>query len=136
MPKPVLDASALLAYLNAESGADAVEEALGSGARVGIVNWAEVLSKVAEKGGDPGVLEDRLERAGVLGQALEVMTMTRQDALTVGKLRPLTEDAGLSLADRSCLALTIRLGVPALTTDRDWAELDAEALGAEVRLIR
>lgn len=122
--------------MNAERGADAVEEALGSGARVGIVNWAEVLSKVAEKGGDPGVLEDRLERTGVLGQTLEVMPVTRQDALTVGKLRPLTKDAGLSLADRSCLALAIRLGVPTLTTDRNWKEIGTETLGVEVNLIR
>ena len=136
MSEPVLDASAVLAYLNAERGADAVEEALGSGARVGIVNWAEVLSKVAEKGGDPGVLEDRLERTGVLGQTLEVMPVTRQDALTVGKLRPLTKDAGLSLADRSCLALAIRLGVPTLTTDRNWKEICTETLGVEVNLIR
>jgi ribonuclease VapC len=134
--EPVLDASALLAYLNAEPGADAVEEALGTGARVGVVNWAEVLSKVAERGGDPAALEDRLERAGILGQALEVISLTREDALTVGKLRPLTTEAGLSLADRSCLALAIRLAVPALSTDRDWGELDAEALGIEVRLIR
>jgi PIN domain nuclease of toxin-antitoxin system len=34
----VLDASALLAYLNDETEAEVVEEALGSGAYVGVVN--------------------------------------------------------------------------------------------------
>lgn len=124
MSEVVLDASALLAYLNEEPGAEAVEEALGFGARVGAVNWAEVLSKVAEKGGDPGLLEDRLERSGVLSQTLEVVPLTREDALTIGELRPLTKEAGLSLADRACLALAIRLSLPALTTDRVWKDLD------------
>lgn len=136
MNEPVLDASALLAYLNAEPGADTVEEALGAGARVGAVNWAEVLSKVAEKSGAPEALEDQLERSGILGQALKVVPLTQEDALIVGKLRPRTKDAGLSLADRACLALAIRLSVPALTTDQAWAALDAEALGVEVRLVR
>ena len=139
MSEAVLDASALLAYLNDEPGAEAVEEALSSGARVGAVNWAEVLSKVAEKGGDPGLLEDRLERSGVLGQALRVMPLTREDALIIGELRPLTKEAGLSLADRACLALAIRLSLPALTTDRAWKNLDKDAKAprdVEVRLIR
>ncbi len=116
----VLDASALLAYLNEESGADAVEEALGSGARVGVVNWAEVLSKVAEKGADPAALEDALRSRGVLGQALTVEPLTREDALTIATLRPLTREAGLSLADRACLALAIRLELSALTADHAW----------------
>ena len=100
MNEPVLDASALLAYLNAaEPGAKIVEEALGEGVRVGAVNWAEVLSKGAEKGAAPEALEGNLERSGILGQALKVVPLTREDALTVGKLRPRTKDAGLSLAD-------------------------------------
>ena len=139
MSETVLDASALLAYLNEESGAEAVEESLVSGARVGTVNWAEVLSKVTEKGGDPGLLEDRLERSGVLGQTLLVVPLTREDALTIGKLRPLTKEAGLSLADRACLALAIRLSLPALTTDRVWKDLakDAKVLrDVKVRLIQ
>ena len=38
-----------------------------------------------------------------------------------------------SLADRACLALAMRLGLPALTTDRAWAELD---LPVEVVVLR
>lgn len=139
MSKAVLDASALLAYLNEETGAEIVEEALGVGARVSIVNWAEILSKVAEKGGEPGILEDRLERSGILGQVLEVVPLTREDAMTVGKLRPLTKNTGLSLADRACLALAIRSSLPALTTDTSWKNLDRDKglLGSiEVCLIR
>jgi PIN domain nuclease of toxin-antitoxin system len=55
------------------------------------------------------------------------------DHLVAGCLAPTTKPQGLSLADRTCLALAARLGVPALTTDSAWA--DAE-VAAEVKLIR
>jgi PIN domain nuclease of toxin-antitoxin system len=44
-----------------------------------------------------------------------------------------TEPQGLSLADRACLVLAARLGVPALTSDGAWADADVEA---EVVLVR
>lgn len=47
-PASVLDASALMAILHAEDGASVVIEAIGEGAAVSVVNWAEVLSKLAE----------------------------------------------------------------------------------------
>ncbi|MBA2515401.1 MAG: hypothetical protein H0V26_13925 [Solirubrobacterales bacterium] len=40
---------------------------------------------------------------------------------------------GLSLADRCCLALAHRLGLPILTANRAWATID---VGVEVQLIR
>lgn len=135
MSEWVLDASALLAYLNAESGAEIVEDALGTGACVGVVNWAEVLSKTAEEGGDPEALESRLAGMGLLGQTLEVMGFSREEALDVGRLRPLTRNLGLSLGDRACLALARRLSLPVLTADRTWRELP-DALGVRARLIR
>ena len=49
----VLDASALLAYLQDESGAEVVEEALARGSAMSAANWAEVLSKLAEAGQKP-----------------------------------------------------------------------------------
>jgi len=46
-PASALDASALMAVLHAENGASVVIEAIGEGAAVSVVNWAEVLSKLA-----------------------------------------------------------------------------------------
>ncbi len=129
----VLDASALLCYLNAEDGAEVVQEALGEGAWIGMVNWAEVLSKTAEEGGDPEVLESRLTDMGLLGGVLRVAPFMRDEALTIGRLRPLTRDKGLSLGDRACLALGLRLELPIYTADRTWEGLD---VGADVRLVR
>jgi PIN domain nuclease of toxin-antitoxin system len=52
-PNCVLDASALLAFLRDEPGAEVVERALEAGAAIRAANWAEVLSKAAEVGEDP-----------------------------------------------------------------------------------
>jgi ribonuclease VapC len=129
----VLDASALLAYLNEESGAEAVEQALPNGAYISAVNWAEVLSKVAESGGEPEVLISDLEVCGLLGQTLKVLPLLPEDGPAIACLRPLTKALGLSLGDRACLALGLRLGLPVLTTDREWQKL---TLSVEVRVVR
>lgn len=47
----VLDASALLAYLQGEAGSDVVEERLSAGARCAAANWSEVAQKVIAAGG-------------------------------------------------------------------------------------
>jgi PIN domain nuclease of toxin-antitoxin system len=129
----VLDASALLAYLHEEPGAEAVEQALAGGAWIGAANWAEVLSKVAVSGGEPEALIGALEARGILGQALEVLPLLPEDGLTMARLRPSTKALGLSLGDRACLALGLRLGRPILTTDQAWGKL---ALPVDVRVVR
>jgi len=101
----VLDASALLAYLRDEPGAQAVADAIAGGAAICAVNLAEVFSRAADRGADPSSLADELTRRGLLGGALVVEDFTATDAIEVARLRPLTGQAGLSLADRACLAL-------------------------------
>jgi ribonuclease VapC len=132
-PASVLDASALLAVLNDEQGAGVVTEAIARGSAVSIVNWAEVLSKVAERGMDPESAAAELRRAEGSRRALTVEPLTAADCIEVARLRLLTRRQGLSLGDRACLVLATRLGVPALTTDRAWDETDVDA---EVQIIR
>jgi ribonuclease VapC len=129
----VLDVSAFLAYLRNEAGASAVEAALLQGAFISVINWAEVLSKVADLGNDPQALMQSLETQGLLGRDLEIIAMTPMDAVAIALLRPLTKSMGLSLGDRACIALGQRLGLPILTGDRVWAGL---SLSTEIRLIR
>jgi ribonuclease VapC len=129
----VLDASALLALLKGEPGAERVAEALERGAYLSAVNLAEVLSKLADWGEDPAEAQARMAQVGLLGAAVEVLPFTGEDALEVARLRALTRAYGLSFGDRACLALAQRLGLPALTAERAWAELD---LGIPVEVLR
>jgi len=122
-----------MAVLHAEDGASLVIEAIGEGAAVSVINWAEVLSKLAEAGKDPEVAAAELRRAEGSRRALSIEPLTAADCVAVARLRPVTRRQGLSLADRACLALAERLDVPALTADRKWLEAD---IAAKVRLIR
>jgi PIN domain nuclease of toxin-antitoxin system len=132
-PTSVLDASALLAYLNDEAGAQLVEEALARGSAVSAVNLAEVMGKLTEVGKEPDEVNDELHRRGFLGGTLVACPLTADDAVVIGKLYRRTKTHGLSLGDRACLALALRLGVPVLTTDRVWSRLK---IGVRVELIR
>lgn len=124
----VLDASALLALLHDEPGAEEAEPLLER-AVISAVNWSEVAQKSLERGVELAGLRDDLE---VLG--LTIAPFAVEDAEAAAVLRGLTVGLGLSLADRACLALAGRLGIPALTTDRKWAGLEIEAVS--VRLLR
>jgi ribonuclease VapC len=129
----VLDASALLAYLRDEPGAEVVGDAIAVGTAISTVNLGEVLGRAAESGEDPARLADRMRDRGLLEGALSVEPFTVEDAVEVARLRPLTREQGLSLGDRACVALALRLGVRALTADAAWSRLD---LGVELRQIR
>lgn len=132
-PAAVLDASALLAHLNDEDGASAVREAMKGGAAISVANWAEVLSKLAERGEDPGVAAAEMRGAELVDKVVSVEPITDDDCIEIARLRPVTKALGLSLADRAGLVLAQRLGVPILTTDGEWAKAKTKA---EVRLIR
>jgi ribonuclease VapC len=122
-----------MAHLNDEAGANVVRHALDERAAISSFNWAEVLTKVAERGGDPELLSAELSAAGLVGDALVIEGATEGDCVEIARLRPLTIGLGLSLADRACLALAARLGVPALTADRVWANADVDV---DVQVIR
>lgn len=130
MSELVWDSSALLAVLNREPGWENLAENLSEGA-ISAVNLAEVVGKLAERGMPR---EEILEVLAAL--LLEVHSFDADDAVLTGLLRPGTRDLGLSLGDRSCLALGSRLGRPVVTTDRAWAEVEEEEEGIEVRLAR
>jgi len=119
----VLDASALLAYLNDEAGAEVVEDSLVKGAAISAVNLAEVLSKLADAGEDPQDVSDNLKRRGLLGGRLVVSPLDSDDAVVIAGLHRTTRAHGLSLGDRACLGLALRLRVPAVTADRAWSRL-------------
>ncbi|MBI2872580.1 MAG: type II toxin-antitoxin system VapC family toxin [Chloroflexi bacterium] len=112
MPEAVLDASALLALLNAEPGAEVVAAALPQAA-ISAVNLSEVVAKLADAGMPEAAVREALQ-----GLALDVVPFDTDQAYEAGLLRSSTRGVGLSLGDRACLGLARRLNVPALTADR------------------
>ena len=123
----VLDASAVIALLRREKGADVVASAI-PGAVISTVNLSEVAAWLSDSGA-----EEREIRLTLDGLDLEFNMFDGDAAFAAGGLRRATRQKGLSFGDRACLALADRLALPALTADRSWAELD---IGVEVVLIR
>jgi len=109
----VVDASALLAYLQGEDGSALVETALEAGGVCGAANWSEVAQKVRGHGRDWA-----LSRSLLLSYGLVIEPVTVEDAERAA--RSWRSAQGRSLADRLCLALGDRLDVPILTADRAW----------------
>ena len=130
MSSSVLDASAALAYLQGEAGADRVAEALAAGALLSVVNLAEVMTKLAADG-----LSEEGVRGSLQVLRAETAVFEEADAVSTGLLRPVTRPLGLSLGDRACVALALKSGLPVLTTDRAWAGIGS-LLDVEVELIR
>jgi ribonuclease VapC len=126
MTDVVLDASAVLALIQAEPGGPIVEARL-DGARLSAVNLAEVAQRLNDQ------WPDDLVTTVLAKFPCEVIDFNGPLALRAGLLRRVTKARGLSLGDRACLALAERDGLAVLTGDRAWAELD---LGVEVVLIR
>jgi PIN domain nuclease of toxin-antitoxin system len=125
--KYVLDASAVLALLDAEPGASKVAAVLMDSA-IGTVNLAEVHTKLAERG-----QAGRQALAQILSVMEEIVPYTEAHAAITGSLRASTMHLGLSLGDRACLALGIALDVEIYTADRLWAQLN---LPCSIHLIR
>jgi ribonuclease VapC len=128
MNEVVLDASAILAYIQEERGAENLTKEILDHAVVSTVNLAEVQSKLVKKGHDP---EEAWEEILSLVQAEE--PFTSDHARIAGDLIATTEKYGLSLGDRSCLALAIALNAPVYTTEQLWRKLK---VGVPIHVIR
>jgi PIN domain nuclease of toxin-antitoxin system len=124
----VLDASAVLALLNKEPGADKLTLELLSNATSSTVNLAEVQTKLVSRGVDP---DEAWENT--LSPIREAMPFTEEQAKIAGSLVAQTRLLGLSMGDRACLALGIVLSAPIYTADRSWKNLK---LGVRVHVIR
>jgi ribonuclease VapC len=123
----IADASAMLAALKGERF-DKIDPDGLVRSSISAVNFSEVLAKLHADG-----LTTAQADAAVARLDLRVVAFDEAQARTAAAMRVATRQAGLSLADRACLALGLALGQPVVTADRIWASLD---VGVEVILIR
>jgi PIN domain nuclease of toxin-antitoxin system len=121
----VVDASVVLAWLQDEPGADDAEPLLMEGV-IGAANWSEVLQKARQHGAPAGIVGPLLASFG-----LTVVDVTSRDAEIAADLW--RRGTVLSLADRLCLGLAVRMNVAVATADAAWTELEG---GPPVVLIR
>lgn len=121
----VLDASALLAWLQDEQGAAEVKL---EGAVINSVNWSEVLQKAQQKGVIVTGLQEELAALG-----LELRGFSVAEGQRAAELYPLTKASGLSLGDRACLATASILSSTAVTAENVWAKAE---YGVPIRIIR
>jgi len=128
MSRAVLDASVVLAILFEERGAEKMTDEIMDSAVISAVNLAEVQSKLVKLGHPP---EDAWSDALLLETAPE--PFTADQAKIAGSLIATTEKYGLSLGDRSCLALAIALKAPVYTTEQLWRNLK---VGVPIHVIR
>ncbi|WP_142594264.1 PIN domain-containing protein [Pseudorhizobium endolithicum] len=126
----VIDTSAIMAYLNEENGAGTSESWLDRGATISALCVQETTANLVQRGVDQ---ESALEMINALG--LETHSLDFALAIDGGALISVTQPKGLSHGDGACLSLARRLGLPAVTADRVWAEI-ADDVGVEVILVR
>ncbi len=129
MARVVLDASAVLAVILEEPGAEVVVEALRFGAAMSTVNVAEVAARLNQDGWSDAEVAIVFDSLGI-----EPLPLSPESALLSGRLRTVTRKFGLGLGDRACLASALITGCPVLTSNRAWEELDVTSL--DVRCIR
>lgn len=127
MAKVVLDASAVLAVLQLEAGADIVMDYIKDGA-ISAINVTEVATKLIDNGMS---VVDARETIGMLGMSVE--SVDEALAYAAAAMRIGTKADGLSVGDRTCLALGAKLDATVLTADKAWKAVKA---GVDVKLIR
>jgi PIN domain nuclease of toxin-antitoxin system len=125
MTSVVLDASAVLALIRDEPGADKVASHIGRAA-ISAVNLQEIVKELLLSGLDQATVRELIDEL-----RLDVRAHDVEAAYAAAALHAQTRQYGRGLGDRSCLALALQLGVPALTADREWKKVKVKTLKLE-----
>ena len=125
--KYLLDASALLALIFDEPGADQVRDVFDS-TLIHAVNLAEVMRKMVSLGMPADQVIARIAELH-----LEIITeFTAGQAEEMARWAPESKRLGLSLGDSLCLVVAQAIDAVAVTADRRWSEIQ----GRDVQVIR
>ena len=119
MSKVVFDASALIALFTKEDGYQLIRKYLKDGI-ISSVNIAEVYKYCIET---QGLTEDEAKTLIQLSD-IRIVDFCHEQALISAKICNKTKAYGISLGDRSCIALAMLKNYPILTCDQIWKKLD------------
>lgn len=125
MTSAVLDASALIAFLREEPGADKVAEVLIDSC-ISAVNLAETYGKLVEYGKPLEAVAYQVERLQI-----PVIPFDAEQAQIAASLWNKTRGVGMSLGDRACLSLAMKTSLPAFTTEGGW-----QKCGLAVKIVK
>ena len=125
----LLDATALLALLFEEKGADVVASALDDGAAMSAATVAEVAVRLQMEG-----WSDRDVSVVLSDLNFEVIPVDAEIALLSGVVRQKTQKLGLCLGDRLCLATARVHERPVLTANKTWKKIRLP--GVKVKCVR
>jgi PIN domain nuclease of toxin-antitoxin system len=120
----IMDASAILAYLNEEKGQQVVEDAIDAAPSwITTVNYCEVVGILCRTGMPEAEAAGALDALGLL-----LIHFDRELAIRSGGMRVRTAPIGASLGDRACLALAEVTAassskVTVYTAERAWMKI-------------
>jgi PIN domain nuclease of toxin-antitoxin system len=125
----VIDASVMLASLLDEAGrdrADLLFETQACG--MSVVNFSEAHARLLSHG-----MSNRDARSLIDSLEVRELEFDRRIGELAAALRGPTRAAGLSLADRACIATGIAFDAMVATADRAWSTLDVPV---DIQLVR
>ena len=123
----VLDASAIIALINKEPGWEIVRDVLPY-SLMSSVNVAEV-AKFLIHYNNYNKDEARL----IIEQIIdEIINFSPKQAYISAEIFSETKNLGLSLGDRSCLALAIDSECPVYTADQIWKKLELDKISIKI----
>jgi PIN domain nuclease of toxin-antitoxin system len=123
----VIDASALLAILFDEPGAD-IAIAHSRNGFMSAVNLCESIERVIRVGGSAEFVIDAAARFEI-----NILPFGSPEAVIASQMRGRPGYAGISLADRACIATAQVRGLGILTADRAWSTLGLDKEIVQIR---
>ncbi len=119
----LLDASAVLAVIFNEPGADRVEAVLDD-SEIHAVNLAEVLCKLVSVGKPIDEVIARVDELNL--DVIEELSV--EQTREIARLTPEAKRLGLSLGDCVCLVVAEWTGMTAVTAERRWSEIQGRTV--------